>query len=96
MSGPHHCMWQNLAKFNLICSQDTEWKPILTITEGHNCAVYFRKLTHNNPNLDLDEVIANAKFGQIPSFCSQDIEHKQNSDDNQGSKHCCKFAKIDP
>ena len=33
--------------------------------------------------LDLVNVNAYAKFGLIPSICSQDIEWKQNSDDNQ-------------
>ena len=28
---------------------------------------------HNNPNLDLVNINADAKFGQIPSICSQDI-----------------------
>ena len=29
---------------------------------------------HNNPNLDLVNINAYAKFGQIPSICSQDID----------------------
>ena len=43
-----------------------------------------RKLTCNNPNLILVYISAYAKFGQIPSIYSQDIERKQNSDLNQG------------
>ena len=38
----------------------------------------------NNPNLDVFNIIAYAKFGQIPSIISQDIEWKRNSDSNQG------------
>ena len=38
---------------------------------------------HNNPNLNLVNINADAKFGQIPSICSQDIERKWNSDINQ-------------
>ena len=38
---------------------------------------------HNNSKLD--NINAHAKFGQIPSIISQDIEWKQNSDINQGS-----------
>ena len=38
---------------------------------------------HNNPNLDLVSINAYAKFGQIPSICSQNIERKQNSDIDQ-------------
>ena len=36
---------------------------------------------HNNPNLDLVNINASAKFGQIPSFCSQDIEWKWSFND---------------
>ena len=39
---------------------------------------------HYNPNLDVFNVSAYAKFCQIPSICSQDIEQKRNSDINQG------------
>ena len=41
----------------------------------------------NNPNPDLVNINASPKFGQIPSICSKDIEHKRNSDkimDHQG------------
>ena len=38
----------------------------------------------NNPNLDVVNINAYAKFGQIPSICSQDIERKRNYDINQG------------
>ena len=38
----------------------------------------------NNPNLDLVNINAYAKFGQIPSIHSQVIEQKQISDINQG------------
>ena len=48
-----------------------------------------------NPILDHPNINANAKFGQIPSICSQDIERKQNSDVNKGTQLCCKFVKID-
>ena len=36
-----------------------------------------------NANLDVVKVNAYAKFDQIPSICSQDIEWKQNPHDNQ-------------
>ena len=38
----------------------------------------------SNPNLDLINVYAFTKFGEILSICSQDIEQKQNSIVNQG------------
>ena len=53
------------------------------------------KLMRNNPRLDLVNVNAYAKFAQIPSIPSPDIERKRNSDDNRGPLLCCKFAKID-
>ena len=37
-------------------------------------------MTGNNPNLDLVNINAYTKFGEILSFCSQDIELKQNYD----------------
>ena len=39
----------------------------------------------NNPNLDLVNIIAYAKLGQIPSIRSQAIEWKQNTDNTKGS-----------
>ena len=45
-------------------------------------------MTGNNPDLDLVKMNAYTKVGEILSFCSQDIERKQNfernSDINQG------------
>ena len=37
----------------------------------------------NTPNLDLVNINAHLKVGQIMSICSQDIERKQNSDISQ-------------
>ena len=37
-------------------------------------------MLNNNPNLDLVNTNAYAKFCQIPSIHSQDIEWKRNSD----------------
>ena len=41
-------------------------------------------MSGNNPNLDLVNMNAYTKFGEILSICSPDIEWKQNSDINQG------------
>ena len=35
-------------------------------------------MTGNNPNIDLVNINAHTKFGEILSFCSQDIERKRN------------------
>ena len=40
-------------------------------------------MTGNNPNLDLLNMNAYIKLGEILTTCSQDIERKQNSDINQ-------------
>ena len=39
-----------------------------------------------NPSLDVVNINAFAKFGQIPSICSQDIERKRNSKSMKGHK----------
>ena len=57
---------------------------ILTSIKGRNSVKILRKMTGNNPKLDLVNVDVHTKFGQILSICSQDIERKQNSDVNQG------------
>ena len=52
-------------------------------------------MTGNNPKLDLVNVDAHKKIGQILSICSQGIERKQNSDINQGLLLHQNFAKND-
>ena len=41
----------------------------------------------NNPKIDLVNMNAYIKFGEIMSICSQDIELKQNFGVNQGPYH---------
>ena len=43
-------------------------------------------MSGNNPNPDLININAYIKFGKFLSICSQDIDGKQNSDVNQGTK----------
>ena len=43
-------------------------------------------MTGINPELDLVNMNANIKFGEILSICSQDIDRKQNFGLNQGYK----------
>ena len=52
--------------------------------KGRNSLSILRKMTNNNPKLDLVNVDVHTKFGQILSICSQDIELKRNSDVSQG------------
>ena len=42
--------------------------------KGHNSVINVRKLMHNNHNLDVFNINAYAKFGQILLIISQDIE----------------------
>ena len=57
---------------------------ILTSIKGRNSVKILRKMTGNNPKLDLVNDDVHTKFGQILSISSQDIERKRNSDVNQG------------
>ena len=57
---------------------------ILTSIKGHNSVKILRKMTGNNPKLDLVNDDVHKKFGRILSIRSQDIERKRNSDVNQG------------
>ena len=43
-----------------------------------------QKMLCNNTNVDLLNLNAYIKFGEILSICSQDIERKQNYGVNQG------------
>ena len=81
---------QNLAKFNPVVLKILSRNEILTSIKGHNSIINLRKLTRNNHNLDLVNINGYAKFGQIPSICSQDIERNQSS-----AILCYKFVEID-
>ena len=75
---------QNLINFHRFVHKTLRSNEIFTLTNGHNFVLYLRKLTRNNPNLDLDNSNANVKFGLIPLIRSHDIERKGDSDNNQG------------
>ena len=57
---------------------------ILTSIKGRNSLKIYRKITGNNPKLDIVNVDVHTKFGLILSIRSQNIEQKRNSDVNQG------------
>ena len=67
-----------------ICSQDIERKRNSEVNQGPYSVKILRKMTGNNPKLDLVNDDVHTKFGPILSICSQDIERKRNSDVNQG------------
>ena len=50
----------------------------------HNSGTNVRKMTCNNPKLDLVNMNAHIKFGENMSVASQDIERKLNFGLNQG------------
>ena len=75
---------QNLVGFCQFVLKILSGNEILTSIKGRNSVKILRKMTGNNPKLDLVNVVAHTKFGWILSIRSQDIEQKQNSDVNQG------------
>ena len=75
---------QNLVRLHQFVLKILSGNKILTSIKGHNSVINLRKLMRYNAHLDLVSVNAYAKFDQIPSICSQNIEQKQNSNINQG------------
>ena len=75
---------QNLVRFCQFILKILSGNEILTSIKGRNSIKILRKMTGNNPKLDLDNVDVHTKFGRILSIRSQDIELKRNSDVNQG------------
>ena len=75
---------QNLVRFCRFVLEILSGNEILTSIKGRNSVKILRKMTGNNPKLDLVNLDMHTKFGQILSISSQDIEQKQNSDANQG------------
>ena len=75
---------QNLVRFCRFVLKILSGNKILMSIKGRNSDKVLRKMTGNNPKLDLVNVDLHTKFGQILSILSQDIERKQNSDVNQG------------
>ena len=75
---------QNLVGFCQFILKILSGNEILTSIKGRNSVKILRKMTGNNPKLDLVNVVVHTKFGRILSNLSQDIERKRNSDVNQG------------
>ena len=70
---------QNLVVFCQFVLKILSGNEILTSIKGCNSVKILRKSTGNNPKLDVVNVDAHTKFGQILSICSLDIERKQNA-----------------
>ena len=75
---------QNLVGFCQFVLKILSGNEILMSIKGRNSVNILRKMTGNNPKLDLVNDDVHTKFGQILSIRSQDIERNQNSDVNQG------------
>ena len=75
---------QNLDGFCQFVLKILSGNEILKSIKGRNSFKILRKITGNNPKLDLVNVDVHTKFSRILSICSQDIERKRNSDVNQG------------
>ena len=67
---------------------------ILTSINGRNSVKILRKMTGNNPKLDLVNVDKHTKFGQILSIRSQDIERKRNMTYFKGRNYVKILRKI--
>ena len=74
---------QNLVKVYPFVLKILSRNENLTSIKGRNSVTNLRQMTGNNPNLDLVNINAHTKFGQILWIRSQDIEWKQNSDISQ-------------
>ena len=73
---------QNLVGFCQFVLKILSGNEILTSIKGRYSVKILRKMTGNNPKLDLFNDDVHTKFGRILSSCSQDIERKRNSDAN--------------
>ena len=65
---------QNLFKFHQFVLKTLSGNEIPTSMKVHNYVINLRKQMRNNPNLDVYNINAYAKFGQIPSIISQNIK----------------------
>ena len=75
---------QNLDGFCQFVLKILSGNKILKSIKGRNSVKILRKMTCNNPKLDLVNVDVHTQFCWILSIRSQDIDRKQNSDVNQG------------
>ena len=50
----------------------------MALIKGYISGTNVRKMTGNNPNLDLVNIDTYTKFDDILRICSQDIERKRN------------------
>ena len=75
---------QNLVGFCQIVLKILSGNEILTAIKGRNSVKTLRKMTGNNPKLDLVNADVHTKFGRILLNRYQDIERKRNFGNNEG------------
>ena len=68
---------QNLVKICQFVLKILSGNEILAKNKGLNSGTNERKMTCNNPNLDLVNINVHKKIGETLSFYSQDFEQKQ-------------------
>ena len=61
---------QNLVRFCQFVLEILSGNEILTSIKGRNSVKILRKMTGNNPKVDVVNVDVHTKFGQILSICS--------------------------
>ena len=75
---------QNFIKMHQLVHKISSINEISPSIKGHNSVENEQKILFNHPNLHLVNINAYTKFDQNLQINSQDIEHKQNSDVDQG------------
>ena len=79
---------QNFIKIHQLVHKILSTNKISTSVKGHNSVENEQKILFNYPNLQLVNNNAYTKFDRNQQINSQDIEHKQNSDVDQGPQLC--------
>ena len=79
---------QNFIKIQQLVHKILSTNEISASVKGHNSVKNESKILFNHPNLHLVNISAYTKYDRNPQMNSQDIEHKQNSDINQGPLLC--------
>ena len=75
---------QNFIKMHQLVHKILSINEISTSIKGQRSVENERKILFNHPNLHLVNINAYTKFDRNLHINSQDIEHKQNSDVDQG------------
>ena len=75
---------QNFIKIHQLVHKILSINKISASIKGHNSVENEQKILFNHPNLQLVNINAYTKFERNPQINSQGIEHKQNSDVDQG------------